>query len=188
MTVAAVRRFAAGVLAWVTLVQAAPLGRRAVAPLVATAVAISLAGAAFLPLAKPYDVDVEDRRRLEHELRDIDFNADRHGLGPKADSLIAEKRELIAAQMGAQTTGLTRRERRLRTPANRERFQQLTALSKKLAALAGEQRARLQQQLADVDQKLAVNQILTDREFSLALYPPEVIRRFYESALDVSAS
>ncbi|MEZ6147957.1 MAG: hypothetical protein R3B91_21510 [Planctomycetaceae bacterium] len=149
---------------------------------------VTMSATLYLPLAKPYDVDVEDRRRLEHELRDIDFNADRHGLGPKADSLIAEKRKLIAAQMGAQTTGLTRRERRLRTPANRERFQQLTALSEKLAALAGEQRARLQQQLADVDQKLAVNQILTDREFSLALYPPEVIRGFYESAMDDSAS
>ncbi len=144
---------------------------------------VTMSATLHLPLSQPYEVTAEDERRLRHQLRDLQFNADRHGLGPEADSLIAQKHELIAEQKAARTEGLSRRERRRRSPANRARQQRLTEVNERLAALADDQREVIRRQLDDVERQLAVNEILSDREFSFALYPPDTIREYFESEL-----
>ncbi|MCA9074458.1 MAG: hypothetical protein KDA93_05450 [Planctomycetaceae bacterium] len=144
---------------------------------------LTMSATLLLPYAKSFDVNDEDRRRLENELRDLSFNADRHGLGPEADALVVRKKKLIDEHEAAQTKGLSRRERRQRTPANRLRHRELNEVNEKLTALAGEQREALQRQLDETNRQLATNRILNDREFSFAIYPPTMIREFYESKL-----
>lgn len=142
---------------------------------------LTMSATLHLPFARPFDVQAQDRLRLEHELRDIEFNADRHDLSPEADALIDRKQQLIADHEAAQTKGLSRRERRARTPANLERHRELKNVNQQLADLATVQRQTLRRQLEEVDRQLVANRILTDREFSFALYPPTLIEQFFAS-------
>ncbi len=144
---------------------------------------LTMSATLHLPVAEPYDVTPEDERRLQRDLRDIEFNADRHGLGPEADALIAEKQALVIEQQASRTTGLSRRERRLRAPENHQRYERLQAINKQLASLASDRRDSLRQSLDEVHRQRDVNRILQDREFSYCLYPPQMLREFYESKL-----
>ena len=131
-----------------------------------------------LPLAEPFDVTEDDAQRLRRLLRDLEFNADRHGLNSAADVLVAEKQELIADREAARTVGLSRRERIARRPANRARHDRLTELNGRLAELAVDQRRAAGEELARVQQRLAANAVLQDREYSFALYPEVMLRDF----------
>src|SRR5690606_18948393 len=120
---------------------------------------LTMSATLHLPIAKSFGVTDEDERRLRQQLRDITFNADRHDLGPTAEPLIAEKQALIAEQKAVQTDGLSRRQRRQRTPANQDRYKRIRAVNEQLASLASAQRAALTEALQEVRRQLAVNRI-----------------------------
>src|SRR5690606_18485229 len=144
---------------------------------------LTMSATLHLPIAAPYEVTAEDEQRLKRELRDVRFNADRHDLGPAAEPLIAEKRSLIAAQLAARTNGLTRRQRRLRSRENQQRYRRLQEVNEQLSSLASGQREDLLEQLREVQRQLAVNRVLLDREFPYCLYPPQMLREFFASSL-----
>ena len=144
---------------------------------------LTMSATLHLPIAEPYDVSAKDEQHLRRQLRDIEFNADRHDLGPEADALIAQKQTLIAEQQAAQTTGVSRRERRLRSPRNRRRYEQFQDINTQLASLASDQRTSQQTSLDEVQRQLDVNRVLQDREFSYCLYPPQMLREFFASNL-----
>jgi hypothetical protein len=146
---------------------------------------LTMSATLHLPIAEPYDVTEGDERRLQQQLRDVTFNADRHDLGSAAEPLITEKQALIAEQKAAQTEGLSRRQRRQRTPANQDRYNRIKAVNGQLASLATAQRAALTDALQEVRRQLAVNRILQDREFAYCLSPPDRLREFFETALRV---
>lgn len=139
---------------------------------------LTMSATLHLPLAEPFPTTIVDRRRVERLLRDLRFNADRHGLGPEADALRARKQQLIAEQEAARPSGLSRRERAAQRPANRRRYRELKDLTAALAALADGQRNSLQQDLEQIDRELAANAVLQNREFSFALYPAQTLRTF----------
>jgi hypothetical protein len=139
---------------------------------------LTMSATLHLPLAEPYPTTVADRRRIEGLLRDLQFNAERHELGPEANGLIERKQQLIAEQQAAQTTGLSRRERTARRPANRRRYRELEEINARLSDLGTQQRAAAEQELEQADRELAANEILQSREFSFALYPAETLRKF----------
>lgn len=146
---------------------------------------LTMSATLHLPIAAPYEVTAEDEQRLKRELRDVRFNADRHDLGPAAEPLIAEKRSLIAAQLAARTNGLTRRQRRLRSRENQQRYRRLQEVNEQLSSLASGQREDLLEQLREVQRQLAVNRVLLDREFPYCLYPPQMLREFFASSLQL---
>jgi hypothetical protein len=139
---------------------------------------LTMSGTLHLPLAEPYPTTPADRRRIERLLRDLEFNADRHGLQPPAEKWIARKQQLIAGQQAAHTTGLSRRERAARRPVNRRRYRELEEVNARLAELAAPQQAAAEERLEQIDRELAANEILQSREFSFALYPAEPLREF----------
>ena len=96
----------------------------------------------------------------------------------KADALIARKEQLVSEQQAARTSGLSRRQRAARRPANRRRYRELNDVTTRLAALADRQRAAARQDLEQIDRELAANAVLQSREFSFALYPAETLRTF----------
>lgn len=139
---------------------------------------LTMSATVHLPLGEPFPTTQDDRRRIERLLRDLSFNAERHGLGPEADELIAEKEQLIAEQKSAKTEGLTRSQRRRRTPANLERHRRLKQVSARLGELAGDQQAAAERELSQIRRELDANSVLQRRDFSFALYPSEMLREF----------
>ena len=134
-----------------------------------------------LPLATPYEENADELLRLQRQLRDSRFNSDRL-LEPErdavADRLLAEKRELIAAQHAAKTHGLSRRERRARAAANHERYLQLQRVNRQLTELTVAAQNGIRDKIAAIKQHLAANAVLRNREFSFALYPEATLRPF----------
>jgi hypothetical protein len=139
---------------------------------------LTMTATLHLPLAQPYPTTIADRRRIEWLIRDLEFNADRHGMGHTANGLVARKRELIAEQQAAPTTGLSRRQRVARRPDNRRRYRELEEVNARLAELAWPQRIAAENELKQIDQELQANEVLQSREFSFALYPAETLRAF----------
>ncbi len=134
-----------------------------------------------LPLGQPHNVRAADETRLLGLQRDLRYNADRHltsGQTPEADALAARKQELVAAQHEASCRGLGRRQRRERTRANFERFQQLQQVNHRLAELTADQQRLLHDELISVRNQLEANSVLQNREFSFSLFPAEKLRAF----------
>ena len=139
---------------------------------------LTMSATLHLPIAEPFDATKDDALRLRHLLRDLKFNADRHGLDAGAEALIAEKHSLIAEQQAARTVGLSRRQRDARRPANRARHDRLQKISGRLAELAAAQSQAATEELASVQRQLKANAVLLDREYSFALYPEADLRDF----------
>lgn len=147
---------------------------------------LTLTATLHLPIAEPFPVTAADERRLRWLSRDLLHNADRHltaGIEPAADALVAEKRELIARQQAARADGMSRSQRRRRSPENHARFQRLQEVNRRLAALAVDQSNRAKEDLRSVQQQLEANTVLANREFSFCLFPPEKIRSFMTNVL-----
>ena len=140
-----------------------------------------------LPFAEPFGANPADRPRLERRLRDVRFNPDRHLPDPPpaaAEPLIDRKQALIAEQKDAAAHGLTRSERRARTPANAARRDALNAVNRDLAAFTAPAAGRLRAELAELDARLAADALLTSREFSFAAFPEDVLRPFLTGILN----
>lgn len=142
----------------------------------------TVSASVYLPFAAPFGVTAEDERRLVTLIRDIEQNPQRHvgrGLDPRIDRLIDEKESLIAEQDAAWAAGgLTRKQRRVRSPSNARRFQRLKSVNLQLSAALWGQRERVESDLAAVRKELRANRILTSREFPFMLYPEEKLRPF----------
>lgn len=131
-----------------------------------------------LPLATPYAVTETDCLELEHQLRDVDWNADRH-LKPDdtphpVNELVAEKRRLIEEQSAARIAKDADRTANWRINlARKTRFQQVNAALQPFTESA---RQSLADRLNVARKQLAADTILKDREFSFCLFPKEALQ------------
>jgi hypothetical protein len=136
----------------------------------------------YLPFAQPFDATAEDEARLIELLRDLEQNPQRHltpGASATIDRLLDEKAALIAEEDAAHAVHeRSKRERRASSPRNRDRFRRLQDVTHKLAAFTALQRREVLAELDVVRGQRKANQILTNREFSFALYPESKLRPF----------
>ncbi len=143
---------------------------------------LTLSCTAHLPLGEPFHATAAEEQRLRHELRDLDYNPERHlprGVDPHLDRLMGEKQSLIAEQHAAGSeTGLSHAERRRRSRENYQRYQRLKTITAELAAHTKEPRRLLECELRTVREHLSANAVLQDREFSFSLYPEAKLRPF----------
>lgn len=148
---------------------------------------LTMSATLYLPMAEPFAVDEGDLRGIRRLLRDLEFNAERHGLGPTAAALIQQKQGLLAEKAASRASGLSRRQRMALRPQNRRRHLQLAEVERELAALAGSQRQAALDELTRVTRQLSANRVLRDREYSFGLYPAESLRPFLTNLpLDVA--
>lgn len=131
-----------------------------------------------MPLAAPHAVTEADCQRLEHQLRDVEWNPDRHldaaTVSRQAKGLVEEKRRLIEEQTAASVVKRANRTANWRTNlARKRRFQQVT---QELQPFTGAARQSLTSQLEQARQQLAANAILTDREYSFCLFPEKSLQ------------
>ncbi len=127
-----------------------------------------------LPIQGIPSVTQDDVRSLRRRLRDLQFNAERHGAAD--ESLIARKQELVALQQAAPKSGLTKRQRQARRAENRLRYRRLREVEQALAAESAGERERLSLELAKTEQQLAAQSLLQSREYAYCLYPAETLR------------
>jgi hypothetical protein len=142
---------------------------------------LTLSATLHLPLADPFGVSAGDVTRLQRLQRDLQYNSDRHltvGENADVDLLIAEKQQLIAEQDDSTASNLSRRQRRLRSRNNHDRFRRLREIGGRLSEMAVKKQQRVESELSDVAQQLAANTILANRELPFCLYPKENLRDF----------
>ncbi|QDT16149.1 hypothetical protein [Alienimonas californiensis] len=139
-----------------------------------------------LPFAQSFGADPAGVGALERRLRDLRFNPDRHLPTPPAaaEGLIDRKEALIAEQRDAAVHGLTRSERRARTAANAARREALNEVNAALGRFVADRAAAARAELADLEERLAADKLLTSREFSFAVFPEDVLRPFLTGILN----
>ncbi len=140
---------------------------------------------ATLQLPVPgFAVEPQDECRLERQLRELDYNSDRH-LAPQqrasAGELVADKRRLIAEQNSVAQRGAPQGSGGAHhSGAGYARFRALQEINRRLADLTRAERGRLEEELARTRQQLAANAVLHDRELAFCLYPSEKLQRFLD--------
>jgi hypothetical protein len=115
-----------------------------------------------------FPVDLDDRRWLAHQLRELRYNPQRHLPPAQADSLtdlIRAKQEWIVRQPPD-------------TPGRRERFVALRTINERLHQPLQQEEERTRRELARLDEQLAVNAVLHRRDYAFCLYPEEALRPF----------
>jgi hypothetical protein len=144
---------------------------------------LTLSATVELPVAG-FPVVRQDECRAQHQLRELDFNSDRHlppGGSDDQRGLIAEKQRLIAEQHAARngTTGKSSGPSPDRG-AGYVRFRRLQDVNRLLAEFTRGDRRRIEEELLRTRQQLAANSVWHDREFAFCLYPAEKIQRFMD--------
>jgi len=127
-------------------------------------------------------VVAEDEHRLKRQLRELQYNSDRHlppHLSTAQQALVAEKQRLIAEQE------TTRRRPGAAASARGSgsgyaRFRRFQEISRHFAESTQEDRRRLEDELARTRQQLTANSILHDRDYAFCLYPAEKLKRFMD--------
>jgi hypothetical protein len=142
-----------------------------------------------------------DEARLLRQLRELDYNSDRHLSEPMARrhaDLISEKLRLIAEQQamraklsekaridsqteptGARSAG--------RSQTGYARYRRLQELNRELAELTSGDRQRMEEELQATRAQLAANEVWHDREYSFCLYPAGQLHRFMDHVIASTA-
>lgn len=136
---------------------------------------LTLSATAWLPIGEPHAATPSDISRLRQMLRELQQNPQRHldpDLAADVQSLVAEKSSMIAEQTSARTA-----EPNSETSARgHQRYRRFPEINRELATRTELQQQLIREELVQVEQRLAENQILTSREFSFCLYTEEMLR------------
>ncbi|MBI3864915.1 MAG: hypothetical protein HY290_23815 [Planctomycetia bacterium] len=133
----------------------------------------------------------DDENRLLRQLRELEYNSDRHLPAAAAQqhaALIDEKHRLVAEQNavraarlgGTQTPPIAELPEPQSTGAGYARFRRLQEINRRLAELTGGERQRMEEELRQTRAQLAASAVWRDREYASCLYPAEKLQRFMD--------
>ena len=123
-----------------------------------------LSATKLLP-APRFAVETDDVRRLAREVRDLEYNPQRHVNGEEVRDLIAAKAAWIAlAPVGAEE--------------RRRRFTTLRDLNRQMRPRAEERIRTARRALEERRHWLTANAVLNRRDYSFCLFPEETLRPF----------
>ncbi|TWT61115.1 hypothetical protein Pan54_18500 [Rubinisphaera italica] len=140
-------------------------------------------GTVWLPLQNVPVTGEDEISELKQKLRRAEQNPETilsEEQQSDARDLLLEKQELISEQKAASTTGLSRRERRLRTPENQKRYYRFEEIREQLLKLASEPIQQLDKQLEQAEHLAKQRAVATDREYPFCLYPLETLQKMQE--------
>jgi hypothetical protein len=136
-------------------------------------------------------VQPADETRLRRQLRELDYNSDRHlpnELSSDQALLVDEKRQLVAEQHAVRKnrgSALARSSTR-GSGTGYARFRRLHEINRLLANFTQPERQRIEEELLRTRQYLAANAVWHDREYASCLYPAEKLQRFIDHALSAT--
>jgi hypothetical protein len=131
-----------------------------------------LSGTWLLPLPR-YPATAADCRQLRHELRDVQWNPQRHlprGASAEAMACAKEKQNWIASSEG---------NRRYR----KDRYRMLRSLTERLGSLVNDQQEALKRDLSTCEWQVEQNAVLKRRDYSFCLYPEAMLKRAFQRFL-----
>lgn len=135
---------------------------------------LTLSGTLRLPLSS-YPVEEQDCQRLQHLIRDLQYNPQRHLLGLGAQPVLAD---LVAQKEGWM-------HRPAKTVEGRQKkHRALRFLTQQLQPFVEEQVALARQRLKDCRRQHRVNEMLRRRDYAICLFPESTIRDFCQQFLD----
>lgn len=143
---------------------------------------LTLSATVHLPV-KTFPVMADDARRYRRQLRELEYNSDRH-LPPWAESqarpLLEEKQRLIEIQQAVRAGQTVRHDPRWTTLRGVHRLRRFQELNRALARLTEPDRRRIAAELRRTMAQLAANNVLQGREYAFCLNSEEKLRAFFE--------
>ena len=134
---------------------------------------LTVSATLYLPLGDPFDVKERELREINHKLRDLTYNPDRHlEQVPETSALIAEKNNLLAS-----ATAL-RQSNKLRGRLTPDQHRRLTEIRVALQKHTEVVRSGYEATRAKVRAQLSANALVRDREYAFALHPENQLRQF----------
>ncbi len=142
---------------------------------------LTLTATAHLPITA-WDTTPLDVAQLRHRLSDFDHNVEQYVSASdwppanraEAESLLAEKLQLVTEQIEQDALSATHPHRRMKAD-NFQRCRRLRAINQRLAQLAEATHHQLATNLQAAQAHLSANEILRSREFSFCLFPADVL-------------
>jgi hypothetical protein len=131
-----------------------------------------LSATLLLPLLG-HPVNAADERRLDHRLRDLHWNPQRH-LDHQA-TLVREKNEWMKRQP-------------IDRASRRQRFDRLRQFTEELRPQVSEAIDQTRVEYEECVQKVRANEILQRRDYGFCLYPESRLRPFCEQFLETAQS
>ncbi|MCA8988423.1 MAG: hypothetical protein KDA78_12310 [Planctomycetaceae bacterium] len=137
-------------------------------------------GTFWLPLKKGPEKREESLQDNRRKLRRARFHP--NILFDESDrvryaSLLDRKQELILAQQQSRTTGLSRSQRRKRTPDNQERYRELETVRSELAKIVENRLAQLEQKCHELKNQQQQRAIAEYREYPILLYSQQMLQK-----------
>ena len=134
---------------------------------------LTVSATLYLPLGDPFNVTERELREINHKLRDLTYNPDRHLTQvPETSTLIAEKNTLLAS-----ATAL-RQSNEIRGRLTPDQHRRLTEIRLALQKQANVVRSGYESTRAEIRAQLSANAYVRDREYAFALHPENQLRQF----------
>ncbi len=134
---------------------------------------LTVSATLYLPLGGPFSATESRLRELNHQIRDLTYNPDRHlRTFVDAQALIDEKFDLL------NTADKMRQSNQLQGKLTREQHRRLAQIRSELQALTGSIRADYESERTAIQAQLSANSLIRNREYSFVLHPEEQARQF----------
>ena len=135
---------------------------------------LTVSATLYLPLGTPFSTSEAELRDINHRIRDLAYNPDRHlNDRPAATDLGCRKKEMLASAKVLRTPRI-RYAARLRPDQHRR----LEAIRSELRSHVATVRAEYEAARATIRSRLSANSSIRNREFSFVLYPEEQVKEF----------
>ena len=134
---------------------------------------LTVSATLYLPLGGPFDATENQLRDINHRLRDLSYNPDRHlDRRPEAVSLVREKQEILAA------AGDMRRSGQLTGHLTSSQHRRLAEIQSELKTYTKSIRKDYEELQAKLRSQLAANALVRNREYPFVLYPELQLQQF----------
>lgn len=134
---------------------------------------LTVSATLHLPLGGPHETTEAQLRDINHKIRDLTYNPDRHLIAvPETSALVNEKFELLAAAKSL------RESKQLRGRLDPSQHRRLAEIRAKLMAHTAAIRARYESSRATIQSQLSANAMIRNREYAFVLYPDNLVRDF----------
>lgn len=150
---------------------------------------LTLSATALLPFTPAFESTVADVRRLKHELRDAQQNAQRHldaSVSGSLAALLTERESLVSDQAASDARRLAAVPPQPNDESGYHRYRRLRELTRELATSTLEKQSQLQKEISRLEHEVAANKIILSREFASWLYPADRLRNLLSKATGTS--
>lgn len=134
---------------------------------------LTVSATLYLPLGGPHDVTEIQWREINHKVRDLTYNPDRHLSDTPANRiLIEEKSRLITAAADQRAA------KQLRGHLSSASHRRLAEIRKELSSQTAAVRSRYELSRSTLQAQRTANSLIRNREYSFVLYPENLVREF----------